>query len=76
MSESRGAFLFLALFVPNADPERDDPDALADDLVRTINGAGAPPYGDAVMVGGIPAPQWLTPETLANLRRAAAGEAE
>lgn len=64
--------LFLALEIPGADGT--DPDDLADEiaflLTKSINDLGRP---GRVRVHGIPAPQWLTPETLENLRRAANG---
>lgn len=82
-----GAHLFFAVYMPDVDPqdENNDPDMIADALVGIINeervrNAGADAVGfdspevKPVMVSGIPAPQWLTPETLANLKRAASGE--
>ena len=85
-----GATLFLALSIPGVDPSM-DPEIIADSIALVLNedrvrngGVDAALDDDAgfdrpevepVMVAAIPAPQWLTPETLANLRRAAsAGE--
>lgn len=64
-------WLFLALLVEGAHPDH-DPDDLASDVAWSVNKDGR--LG-TVTVGGIPAPQWLTPETLANLRAAASGDA-
>ncbi len=65
-------WLFLALRIP--DSHEDDPEALAYDLVAILNNEWPSPYD--IGVAGIPAPQWLTPATLANLRRAAADTQE
>lgn len=64
-------FLFFAVSVPGVDSSR-EADDVADELVAILNKGRK---RDArVMVSAIPGPQWLTPETLANLRRAARGE--
>jgi hypothetical protein len=62
--------LFLALAFPGLDPATTDPDALADDIAAAVNESFAADSGQ-VMVSGIPGPQWLTPQTLDNLRKAA-----
>ena len=59
--------LLVAVYVANADHEAKDPDDLASDLVDSLNG-GHTTASSPFIVGGIPAPQWLTPATLANLR--------
>ena len=79
--------LFLALALPDEAFPLDDPDDVADAIVRELNHQAAkaemikaifehrehvPP--ERIRVSGIPAPQWLTPDTLANLRRAASDE--
>lgn len=61
--------LFLALTVNDVDPTS-DPDDVADELATIING-GRTTARSRVIVCAIPAPQWLTPSTLANLRAAA-----
>lgn len=74
MTDDGNAFLFLTLMIPGADDTL-DPDMLADELVTMLNEAreaNGGPYG-RIMLGLLPAPQWLTPETLANLRAAAQG---
>jgi hypothetical protein len=61
--------LFLAINLPGCGPDTHDPDEMADHLVAQIRGSGrGTPVDQRIMVSGIPAPQWLTPETLANLR--------
>jgi len=81
--------LFLAITIPDdLIPGEDDPDAIADEIVRLLNDqriravaaraildgsydvdGGA--FVERILVNAIPAPQWLTPETLRNLRTAA-----
>lgn len=78
--------LFLAVSYPNDDigEEDVDPDQAADELVAMLNEVrrynGCPP-DQMLMVSALPAPQWLTRESLASLHRAAtygqqAGEAD
>jgi hypothetical protein len=67
---SEAPFMFFALSVPGVDPAKDDPDSIADDLVRIMNTEW--PYG-TIQVSAIPSPQWLTATTLANLRASAKG---
>lgn len=67
-----GATLFVALYIPGIDTTRDDPDSVIDDLVALLNA-----FRDddkQITVSAIPAAQWLTAQTLENLRRAARGE--
>jgi hypothetical protein len=65
------ATLFLALTIPGVDAASTDPDELAEDIATSVNENLAADSG-RVMVNAIPAPQWLTAKTLANLRAAAA----
>ena len=67
--DTPGKWLLVSLFVPMA-VDTDDPEQTADDLAAIIN-ANWTPFD--IEVGAIPAPQWLTPITLSNLRAAAAG---
>lgn len=67
--DAPGASLFFALHVPGLDPATVDPDEIADDFAACINEGMAHDSG-AIMVSGIPGPQWLTSDTLANLRKA------
>jgi hypothetical protein len=69
-----GATLFFALWIPGAMTDA-DPDMCADVFARIINeerirNGG---LGREVEVSAIPAPQWLTSETLARLRSATTG---
>ena len=65
-----GATMFLALHMPGIDPTTSDPDEIADDVAALLNDGEF--LSDAtVTVSAIPAPQWLTPATLAALREAA-----
>lgn len=73
--ERKTATLFLALSVPGADPDVLDPDDVADRLAAMLNLDVKRRLDDRIMVNAIPSPQWLTAETLANLRVAAAGGA-
>lgn len=66
-----GGTFFFALNVPGIDATM-DPDDLADSLVAVLNERRQ--RADRITVSAIPSPQWLTPTTLANLKRAAAGE--
>lgn len=73
------ATLFLAISFPldDVNDEDIDPEQVADELVvmlnevRQNNGA---PFDERLMVSALPAPQWLTPESLAKLKRAAEAE--
>lgn len=68
--------LFLAISVPGCGPDNWDADDIADHLVAQIKGSERTvPHEQRIMVSLIPGPQWLTPETLANLRAAATGPA-
>jgi hypothetical protein len=83
----RSQTLLLALYMPDDgfDPNLDfDPDDSADGLVAIINEerrrnaieAGRPDWYRPVTVSAIPAPQWVTADSLAKLRAAPALEAE
>jgi hypothetical protein len=65
----------LALSIPGLDPDVDDPEEIADRIALTLTDhpvhGGTDKPGE-VMVSAIPAAQWLTPQTLANLRANAA----
>ena len=81
MSEDSGATLLLAIYIPGHMPDLqpDDAELYADVFVGVVNeervrNGGADEVGfdtpavEPVEVSAIPAPQWLTPETLARLR--------
>jgi hypothetical protein len=68
--DNPSATLFLALDFPGVNAATADADEFADGIALAVNEALAADSG-RICVSGIPSPQWLTPETLANLRQPA-----
>lgn len=71
MTDNLGATFLFAVWVPDATHDL-DPDVTADEFVYMLNQqrmkAGGTDHFKPVEVSAIPAPQWVTPETMDRLR--------
>lgn len=65
-----GATLLLAIYIPE-ESEQSDPDSVADGLIGALNHTRDRLSARRLEVSLIPSPQWVTPTSVAILRRAA-----
>lgn len=76
-----GATLLLAIYIPE-ESEQSDPDSVADGLIGGLNHTRDQLGARRLEISLIPSPQWVTPASVAILRKAAVaadpagGEAE